>query len=88
MAARINKLNVEEKTKLLTQGTQLINRLNSHANGEIEMSQSQVNAAKIVIGKSIPDLKAIEHTGEDGGAIKFEVLAPWLTKEVADRNKG
>jgi hypothetical protein len=31
-----------------------------HANGEVDMSQSQVNAAKIVIGKTIPDLKAIE----------------------------
>jgi hypothetical protein len=88
MAARINKLKPEEKTKLLIQGSQLINRLISHANGEIDMSQSQVNAAKIVIGKAIPDLKAIEHTGEDGGAIKFEVLAPWLSKSVADRNKG
>jgi len=29
-------------------------------------------AAKIVIGKSIPDLKSIEHTGKDGGPIHHD----------------
>jgi len=37
----------------------------SHANGEIDLSQSQINAAKIVIGKYIPDLKAIELSGSE-----------------------
>jgi len=57
MAARTNKPLHEEKTKRLIQASQLLNRLTSHANGEIEMTQSQVNAAKIVIGKAIPDLR-------------------------------
>jgi hypothetical protein len=64
MAARINKPNHAEKTKLLIKASALINRLYAHANGEVEMTVSQVNAAKVVIGKAIPDLKAIEHTGE------------------------
>lgn len=71
MAARINKINHDEKTKRLISASQLLNRLISHANGEIELSQSQVNAARIVIGKSIPDLKAVELTGEGGGAIEM-----------------
>jgi len=62
MAARINKTH-DDKTKRLMQATQLVNRLFNHANGEIEMSASQVQAAKIVIGKMIPDLKAIEISG-------------------------
>jgi hypothetical protein len=77
-----------DKTKKLIQASQLINRLILHANGKCDMSATQVNAAKIVIGKVIPDLKAIEVTGEGGGAVKFEVLAPWLTSNIADRNKG
>jgi len=63
MAERTNKPLHEEKTKKLIQASQLINRLNSHAMGEVEMTQSQVNAAKIVIGKVIPDLKSIEVSG-------------------------
>ena len=78
MAARINKTTHDEKTKRLIQASQLINRLISHVNGEVEMTQSQVNAAKIVIGKYIPDLKAIELTGESGGPIKL--VATWEEK--------
>lgn len=73
MAARTNKPNHDDKTKRLIQASQLLNRLISHANGEIEMTQSQVNAAKVVIGKSIPDLKAIELTGEGGGPVRHNV---------------
>lgn len=65
MAARTNKPNHEEKTKKLIQASQLLNRLISHANGEADMTQSQINAAKIVIGKYIPDLKAIELSGSE-----------------------
>lgn len=64
MAAR-NDPNHQEKTKKLIQASQLLNRLNSFANGEIQMTQAQVNAARIVIGKTIPDLKAIEISGNE-----------------------
>ena len=73
MAARTKKPEHEEKTKRLIQASQLINRLNSHALGEIELSQSQINAAKIVIGKVIPDLKAIELSGEGGGPLILQL---------------
>lgn len=74
MAARINKINHDDKTKRLISASQLLNRLISHANGEIEMTASQVNAAKIVIGKAIPDLKSVEMTGEGGGPLVVEVI--------------
>lgn len=63
MAARTNTPLHEEKTKALIRASQLLNRLTEHANGKVEMTQSQVNAAKVVIGKAIPDLKAIEVSG-------------------------
>ena len=71
MAARTNKTTHDTKTKRLIQASQLLNRLNSHAMGKVEMTQSQVNAAKVVIGKSIPDLKAVELTGADGGPVQI-----------------
>lgn len=70
MAARTNKITHDDKTKRLIQASQLINRLNSFALGEIEMSAAQVNAAKIVIGKVIPDLKAIELSGNEDKPIR------------------
>lgn len=63
MAARKNPKNRDSSNKL-TSASQLLNRLISHANGELELTNTQIQAAKIVIGKYIPDLKAIEHTGE------------------------
>jgi len=80
MAARKNKITHDTKTKRLIAASQLLNRLISHANDEIDMSPSQVNAAKIVIGKSIPDLKAIELTGKDGGPM--QVIASHLDESI------
>ena len=73
MAARTNKPYHDDKTKRLIQASQLLNRLISHANGEIEMTQSQVNPAKVVIGKSIPDLKAIELSGDPDAPVSLSV---------------
>jgi hypothetical protein len=33
-----------------------------------------------------PKLARTEHTGEGGGAVKFQVEAPWLTSPIASRN--
>lgn len=79
MAARVNKIKHDDKTKRLISASQLLNRLTSHAKGEIEMTQSQVNAARIVIGKAIPDLKTVELTGDAENPIqmiqKIELVA-------------
>lgn len=74
MAARTNKRLHDEQTKRKIQASQLLNRLESFANGKIRMSSAQVHAAKVVIGKAIPDLKSIEHKGEDGGPIQHKII--------------
>jgi len=77
MAARTNKVKHDEKTKKLIQASQLINRLISHANGDVDLTQSQINAAKIVIGKYIPDLKSIELTGSETNPVKIVNEYKW-----------
>jgi hypothetical protein len=74
MAARTNKLTHDEKTKNLIRASQLLNRLTAHANGEIELTQSQIQAARIVIAKAIPDMRSVEITGEDGGPLVVECV--------------
>lgn len=78
MAARTNKRRHDEQTKRRIQASQLLNRLNSFANGTIRMSSAQVHAAKVVIGKSIPDLKSIEHSGQDGGPIQHHLVIEFV----------
>jgi len=70
MAAR-DRIQHDENTRKKIQASQLINRLTNHALAEEEiMTSSQVNAAKILLGKILPDLKAmdiiadVEHDGE------------------------
>ena len=64
MAARKEKITHDDKTKHLIRASQLLNRLNSFANNEIEMTQAQVNTAKMVIGKAAPERKGIEQSGQ------------------------
>lgn len=78
MAARKNRVLHDDRTKERIRASQLLNRLTQFANGEIAMDAAQVNAAKIVIGKIIPDLKAVEHTGKDGGDIKSLVRVEFI----------
>lgn len=63
------------------QGSQLINRLQDHVMGAVELTPSQVNAAKVLLGKVIPDLKATELSGPDGrdllpGNITRKIVRP------------
>lgn len=42
------------------QCSQLINRLMSHINGEVELSNTQVRSIEILMNKSLPDLASMK----------------------------
>lgn len=73
MAARKRKVTLTDDWKANIRAGVLMARLYDHALGEVEMSQSQIKAAQIVIGKVIPDVARTEHTGENGGAVNHSV---------------
>lgn len=54
MAARLNPRNAES-TRQKIQTTQLVKRLQGHALGEIEMTSTQIDAAKFLINKRMPN---------------------------------
>jgi hypothetical protein len=63
------------------QASQLINRLTKNALSETElMTASQVNSAKILLGKAIPDLKSVELSGDPDSPVAFvnkiELVSP------------
>jgi hypothetical protein len=79
MATRINPKH-DDSTRQKIQTSQLINRLNLYALGEkgpqgetIDLSQGQLKAMEILLRKSLPDLAAVQHTGDDGGPIKMVI---------------
>lgn len=64
MAARKQLWHPDEVKKKI-QASQLINRLTEHALSENPiMDASQVTAATKLLGKVVPDLKAVEHSGD------------------------
>jgi hypothetical protein len=63
----------QEDVRAKIQASQLVNRLTDHVLGRTEMSPTQVQAAKILLGKTLPDLSAVELAGEGGGEIVHRV---------------
>lgn len=55
-------------------------RLVGHANGEIELTRDQIKSIEILLKKTMPDLKAIEHSGE----IKADLNITKVVYEVID----
>lgn len=44
--------------------TLLLKRLQDHVVGDAELSATQIKAAEILLKKCMPDLSAVEHSGE------------------------
>lgn len=65
MAATKRNAMLHEEARGKIRTTQLINRLQDHVDGKVELSATQVSAAKILLGKCIPDLQATTITHED-----------------------
>jgi hypothetical protein len=62
MATR-KHLTHDQKTRERIQTSQIINRLEDHIFNGLELSATQIQAAKILLAKAIPDLKALEVNG-------------------------
>jgi len=66
MAARETK-RIDHKTREKIKSTLIVKRLQDHIlAAEDIMSVSQVNAARVLLNKVLPDLKQIELSGEVG----------------------
>lgn len=76
MAGRKAGFRHNEETRSRIKAQQLINRLQKHVDAdEPLLDASQVNAAKSLLNKVLPDLKAIEHSGQgDNGEIIFQTV--------------
>ena len=59
MAARLNPRH-QDMVREKIRASQLVNRLENHAFGEVEMSSTQVQAAVALLKKCVPDLSATE----------------------------
>lgn len=62
--ARKNVLKLSDDWRARIQTSMIINRLQDHIKGAVELSASQVTAALGLLKKTAPDMQSIEHSGE------------------------
>ena len=48
----------------------LLKKLEDHALGAEEMTQTQIRAAEIVLKKAVPDLSAVQHGGDPDNPVQ------------------
>jgi len=75
MAATKRNAMLIEETRSRIQTSQLINRLQDHGFGKIELTDSQIKSIGILLKKSMPDLQAITHSGDPNNPIEVNVTA-------------
>lgn len=75
MAARLRKTHQDE-VRLKIQASQLINVLQKHALGEenSEISQTRLKAIEILLRKSVPDLSAVQHSGDADSPLTVQIV--------------
>lgn len=82
MAARKKKVTLSENWKDGIRASNIMRRLYDHCNGEVEMSNTQIKAAQIILGKLVPDLARNEVANADDKAfetvnrVQFEIVNP------------
>ena len=74
MAARIRKKHQDEVRERI-RASQLINRLENHVFGEVDMTSTQVTAALGLLKKCVPDLATMQHQGDSEHP--FEMRIGW-----------
>lgn len=66
---------LSDEHRLKIQTSQLINRLTSFVNSEIELSPAQVSAALGLLKKSLPDLSAVAAGVDEDGKLDIVVMS-------------
>jgi hypothetical protein len=64
----------QEDVRKKIQASQIINRFYKAFEGEIELSAIQVNIGKSLLDKVLPDLKAIEMSGDNEAPMIMKVI--------------
>lgn len=71
----------QEDVRAKIQASQLVNVLTKHALSEDgELSASRLKAIEILLRKSLPDLSAVQLTGENGGPVEQSLTVTFKTK--------
>lgn len=77
MAARLNPRHTEMVRQKIQAGV-LIDRLQKHVAGEIEMTATQIAAANSLLDRSVAKLSQIQHVGDEENPIRHAVSVEFV----------
>lgn len=72
MAARLRATHQQDVRRKI-QASQIINRLQDYFQGKVELTQGQIQSAKILLDKSVSNAPT-ELSGVDGGPLTVEIV--------------
>ena len=72
MAARLRKTRQDEVRDKI-KSSQLINRLQDHAFGKTELSNSQIKAIDVLLRKCVPDLSQVQINNAPGETFSINI---------------
>lgn len=79
MAARTSRIRQTDDTRAKIQASYFINRLTLHVKGEVELSNTQISAIKILLDKSLPNLQDVRvDAGAQGVTFNLNSFVPKL----------
>lgn len=85
MAARLRKSHQDDvRTKIKV--SNLIDRLEKYANGELsdeDISSNRLNAIKLLLSKTLPDLSSVEITGDEENPLVIRKIE----RSIVDHSK-
>ena len=84
MAARTRRLTQTEETRTKIQVAQIINRLHAHMMGEVTMDSAQVSSAKTLLAKALPDLQAVQISGDEANPLTISVIERKIVPKPVD----
>ena len=91
MAARINKIRHDDETRAKIKTSQLINRLQNHIFGKVDLVATQVQSALGLLKKTLPDISEskITHIKQDASDYSRDELKAFLEQsDSADGGTG
>lgn len=64
----------QEDVRLKIQSSQLVNVIQNHALGSEIVDPSRIRAAEILLKKTLPDLQAIQHSGDNQNPVSVKFV--------------
>ncbi len=72
MAARLSRSH-SDTVRQKIQASNLINRLQKHIDGEIELTSTQLKAIEMLLDRSVAKLQTIQHVGDETQPIRINL---------------